>query len=369
LTFVMTTFPTHLTDDRLVAEVGRLATCVRTATAQLIAHLVVMDDRSLYQKAGYKSLFLYCFEGLRLSEHASYTRIEAVRAARAFPVILERLADGSITLTTVRLLAPHLTAENYRALLRDATHKRVEEVKEQIARIAPRPDVAPSIRKLPSRRPAALLLEPKAGPQPDGGRGSGLVAQPVPTPRPAMVTPLAPDRYEFRFTGAAATRDKLRYAQDLLRHVVPSGDPGEVVDRALTVLIESLERKRFGATDRPRAAKAKAPHSRHIPANVRRTVWARDGGRCAFVGDGGRRCEARSPLQFHHLRPDAASGPATVENIALRCAAHNRYEADLYFGPIWAARGAGVVEETLTAYGLSVRPSTRFKTSCVSNTQ
>jgi hypothetical protein len=262
-----------------------------------------------------------------------------------------------------------MTAENHRALLRDATHKRVEEVKELIARIAPRPDVAPSIRKLPSPRPAALPSEPKAGPQPASGRGPGLMVQPVPAPRPAMVTPLAPDRYEFRFTGRAATRDKLRYAQDLLRHVLPSGDPGEIVDRALTVLIESLERTRFGATPRPRAAKATAPHSRHIPAKVRRAVWARDGGRCAFVGDGGRRCDARSPLQFHHLTPYAANGPATVDKVAFRCAAHNRYEAHVYFGPIWAARGEGRVEETGERYGLSVRSSTRFKTSCVSGTQ
>ena len=171
----------------------------------------------------------------------------------------------------------------------------------------------------------------------------------MPATRPAIVAPLAPDRYEFRFTGRAATREKLRYAQDLLRHALPSGDMGEIFDRALDVLIEKLEREKFAATEKERAARPTGRYSRHIPARIRRAVWKRDGGRCAFVGDRGRRCDARSPLEFHHIRPDAASGPPTVGNISLRCAAHNRYEATVYFGPIWAARGEGVVEEAAHA--------------------
>ena len=47
---------------------------------------------------------------LHLSEHAAYGRIEAARAGRRFPLILERLADGTLTLTAsppvVRPLAP-----------------------------------------------------------------------------------------------------------------------------------------------------------------------------------------------------------------------------------------------------------------------
>jgi hypothetical protein len=44
------------------------------------------------------------------SEHAAYGRIEAARAARRFPVLLDLLAEGSLHLTAIGLLAPHLTA-------------------------------------------------------------------------------------------------------------------------------------------------------------------------------------------------------------------------------------------------------------------
>ena len=73
---------------------------------------------------------------------------------------------------------------------------------------------------------------------------------------------------------------------------------------------------------------------------MKRAVWLRDGGQCAFAGNGGHRCEARGFLEFHHLSPYIASGEATVENIALRCRAHNQYEADLFFAPIRAAMSA-----------------------------
>ena len=36
-------------------------------------------------------------------------------------------------------------------------------------------------------------------------------------------------------------------------------------------------------------------------------------------------------LEYHHRHPFAAGGKATVENIELRCRAHNAYEAQLFF--------------------------------------
>jgi 5-methylcytosine-specific restriction endonuclease McrA len=71
--------------------------------------------------------------------------------------------------------------------------------------------------------------------------------------------------------------------------------------------------------------------SRHVPAAVRREVWARDDGRCAFVGASGR-CPETGFLEFHHVVPFAAGGATNAENLELRCQAHNAHEADRYFG-------------------------------------
>ena len=64
-------------------------------------------------------------------------------------------------------------------------------------------------------------------------------------------------------------------------------------------------------------------------------MWIRDEGRCAFVGRSGR-CREIGFLEFHHAEPHAVKGPATVDNIQLRCHAHNQHEARLFFGD-WAA--------------------------------
>jgi hypothetical protein len=144
--------------------------------------------------------------------------------------------------------------------------------------------------------------------------------------RPPVVAPLAPARYKLQFTVSEETYQTLRRAQDLLRHAIPNDDPAAIVDRALTMLVEHLEKTKWAATTRPQASPGLAAGSRHIPAAVRRVVWARDSGQCTFVGTAGR-CTERGCLEFHHVVAYASGGPPTVENIALRCRSHNQYEA------------------------------------------
>ena len=160
-------------------------------------------------------------------------------------------------------------------------------------------------------------------------------APPVACPpnRSAVVAPLAPDRYKVQITVSRDTYNKLRQVQDLLRHTIPNGDPAAIFDRALTVLLADLERKKLAATERPRPRRASSPAARHIPADIRRRVWARDNGRCAFVGASGR-CTEQGLLEFHHVVPYAAGGLTTLENLELRCRSHNAYEATQYFGAL-----------------------------------
>jgi len=342
-------FPSQLSDDDLVAAVNSLARCEREATACLLAHLAELDARRLYLAAGFSSLFSYCCTVLHLSEPAAYNRIEAARAARRFPVVLPMLGEGALSLATVRLLSSHLTAENHQELLAAAAGKSKREVEELLVRYFPRPEVPSLVRKLPALR---SLAAPSAAtpPAPEAAAANAMahhsplagappLVQPVPARR-AVLRPLTPDRYEIRFTASAQTREKLRMAQDLLRHAIPSGDLAEVIDRALTVLLKDLARKKFAATERPQASRGTAPGSRDIAANVRRVVWPRDHGTCAFVSKSGRRCNERAFIEFDHIHPHGARGEGTTENIRLLCRAHNAYESELFYGHGRPAEGA-----------------------------
>jgi hypothetical protein len=158
-----------------------------------------------------------------------------------------------------------------------------------------------------------------------------------------MVVPLAPERYKVQVTISRAAYDKLRRAQDLLRHAIPNGDPAVIFERALTLLVEDLEGKKLAAAKHPRAAAAQTPGSRHVPAAVKREVWVRDAGRCAFVGSAGR-CSETGFLEYHHLIPFADGGATVAHNLELRCVGHNAYEAEAWFGPLTS-------REEGTAYG------------------
>lgn len=321
--------PDHMSDQELLAQVMRAATCERRATVQLVALLMELDARKLYLAEGCSSLFTYCRQILHLSEHAAYGRIEAARAARRFPVILERLAEGAIHLTAIGLLAPHLTPANHQDLLQAAQHKSKREVEELVARLHPGPDVPAAVRKLPQPRAVgAVLTEQPTLDSCEPAAPVPSLSTPTPGAKPASeVKPLAPERYKIQFTVSRETYEQLRRAQDLMRHTVPDGDAGAIFERALALLVGELEKTKLAVTNRPRPARTPGGRSRSVPAAVRRAVWKRDGGRCAFIGTQGR-CTETGFLEFHHVVPFAAGGETTIENISLRCRAHNSYEAE-----------------------------------------
>ncbi len=327
----------ELTDSELLARVERLVQSERRTTAALVAHLAEIENRKLYLEEGCGSLFSYCTQVLHLSEHAAYNRIEAARAARRFPLVLASLAHGDVHLTAVKLLIPHLTPENHRDLLAAAKQKSKRAIEEVIARVRPQPDVPAVIRKMPAGKPVGTATMTTA--QPDEAHAAKAALSPTTAARPAAVVPLAPERYKVQFTATAATCDKLRRAQELLRHRIPAGDVAEIFDMALDLLVRDLENKKFAATDRPRrGGPANVRLSRHIAAEVKRAVWQRDQGRCAFVSPSGARCTEQGQLEFDHIQPHGDGGGGTVDNVRLLCRRHNQYEAQQFFG-LWQAEG------------------------------
>jgi hypothetical protein len=192
-----------LSDRELLEEVKAAALCERQATARLIALLIQIDVRRLYLGEGCSSLFTYCTQALHLSEHAAYGRIEAARAGARLPFVLELLEDRAVTLTTVTLLAPHLTLANHRGVLNEARYKSKREVERIVARLRPEPPVASAVRRLLSAR----VHQPSVN-QPGGAERSKptLVPSPAP-PRAPVIAPLATERYKVQFTVSRETHD------------------------------------------------------------------------------------------------------------------------------------------------------------------
>jgi len=162
----------------------------------------------------------------------------------------------------------------------------------------------------------------------------------------------------------------------LLRHAHPSGDLGPIVARAVTLLIDDLMRRRFGAgarRKRPSSAVASpthmpapapepsgnpsaesaasapasasparppatppatppSPRSSHIPRAARRAVFEREGLGCSWVDANGMRCGSQAWLEIDHRHPRGKDGSSEPENLRLLCRAHNQFAAERAYG-------------------------------------
>src|SRR5207249_10220096 len=173
---------------------------------------------------------------------------------------------------------------------------------------------------------------PPASPAPTQTPTAATVPVPPPPVRPAAVETPSPDRSKLQLTITGDTLEKLRLAKDMLGHAIPSGDDAAILDRALTALLVELAKKKFADTRKPRPSRGTKAAARDPSAQVKRAVWLRDLGRCAFVGTNGHRCKERRFIEFHHVDPYVLGGEATIDQIQLRCRRHNDDEGRLYFG-------------------------------------
>jgi hypothetical protein len=120
-----------------------------------------------------------------------------------------------------------------------------------------------------------------------------------------------------------------------MRSKVPDGDLATIIEQAVSEKLERLEARRFAATKKPRKQLAESDvsaSSRHIPAAVKRYVAERDGMRCRYVDEQGRRCPERHQLEFHHRHPYGYGGDHRPEDIRLVCTTHNQLLADKDYG-------------------------------------
>jgi len=365
----MNTFSlTHVEDHKLYAGLAAAVANERGRTAEVLAWIAEFDARKLYLPAAYPTMYALLIAEFNLSEGAAYKRLRSARAAYEHPVIFDMVGDGRLHLSAIVMLAAHLTPVNAQDLLTAASRKTKAQIELLLAERFPQSDRPETIRpvvpapasnfaaSVPLEASAFELAEPSSTAAQSLSPGTAVPlddakvrAHEVPLSPPTRVAPIAPERFALQVTLMKSTHDKLRRAQELLSHSLPSGDIATVLDRALDVLVEKLEKRRHAVTSRP-STRRRSKSARHVPAHVRRAVSDRDRYQCTFVSAAGRRCVERRFLEYDHVHPVARGGQATVENTRLRCRAHNQFEAERVYG-------AGFMREKREASGVGRRTS------------
>jgi hypothetical protein len=321
----------QMSNEQVVASLRALVGEGNRIVAKIVAYLVEVEERRIHLELACSSMFDFAVRKLGFSNGEAFRRITAARLARRFPRIIDAIASGRVHLSNLVLLRDHFSEENVEELLERAAGKSKREVEELVARLAPKPDVASSIRKVPER--VVLAVQSPL-------RAAAVGKSPTPTPQ-VQVQPLSEARYRVQLTASAQLRDKLEHARRLMSHRHPSGDLAAVVEEALDLLIEKLEKAKLGKTDRPRESTRPSTSppkdAARVTAAARREVVSRDGLQCSFIGMNGERCPAREHLEFDHRMPRALGGTGEAANVRLLCRSHNRLAAEQVFGREYVA--------------------------------
>ena len=312
-----------LSDTQLLDSLEMLCGQGRVVLARLLAHLIEVEQRRLHLESACPSMFQFCVRRLGMSEDEACRRIHAARLARRFPDLLVRIERGQLTLSTMALLHDALTESSYEELVEAAAGKTKAEVQALLAKRSPVPDAPATITTIPMQ-PAIPALGTAPAPPPAAAAGPQLV-------------PLSETRHKVQFTANDELRNKLERARDLMRHANADGDLSVVVERAVDLLLEKLEKQRLGKTTRPRRSRESGEPA-SVPRATRRAVFERDGERCTFTDSGGCRCPATTWLELDHVTPRARGGTNDLENLRVRCRAHNLLYAERYFGKEHVAR-------------------------------
>ena len=375
---------TSFSDDDLLRRLSDLLGRSRRDEADLVAHIGEVDRRRLYAREASPSMFAYCTEVLHLSEAEAYLRIAAARAAREHPLLLTLLADGRLHLTAIAKLAPHLTPENRE----DSPEPRRPpvEARDRGARggaFAPsgcsggdaeaaRPTGGDDVAGPPTRpgRRGAFSRTPSGGrcfgrsPTPSGRSGRARARTASRRSGAASRTASRPSRAARTASGAAALPalpgPGPRWSSPSPRPATRSSSPpppsfttsSSACGPSCAPLCPTATWLRSSSRPSPRSSRGSkrgaspgprrrgrrsrraqtSPTTRQIPAAVKRAVYERDGGRCRYEDEQGRRCTARQGLEFHHRRPFGHGGDHSVANIALACKCHNGYLAEVDYG-------------------------------------
>ncbi len=337
----------------------KLVSFERRNGAALIAHLAEISRRKGHLELGYKSLFHYCLEHLRLGEGSVWKRTQVAGVARRFPQVLEHLAQGKANLSVLAILAPHLTEENVDRLLKEAEGKTTREAKEIVAALDPKPAAESRIRRKPvrSREESAEATNARAAmaaPSEETGRPATpercFATRETERKLEGTLEVARPEVYNFRFSAGKGLKEKLERLAEVLGIENAARHMPEILEQALDLALEKKDpKKKLERRQKREAARRETPPeevekkregtarearagSRYIRSSVRERVLERASYQCEYTGPGGVRCTARAGLEIDHIDPYVRGGAGSGGNLRALCRAHNLFSAARDFG-------------------------------------
>ena len=288
----------HASDQDLINELQKIATTESELLGRSLVLLREVEKRNLHLSRGYPSLFVFCQGVLGYSEAQSYARIQAMRLTRAVPLAESKIQEGKLSLSVAALAQTHF--------------RQVERAGKEVKPI----EKAAIVLKLEgsTRRNAEQVLAQHL---------------PVDAPRKEKVRAVSSELTRIEFYASAELMEKIGKLRSLLAHRNFEGRLDRLFEHIADIALSRLEKTALIITsDAPLLLPKQGKITRHVPAKIRRAVWARDKGRCQYRDPvTGKSCSTTHGVQLDHIVEFAKGGRHDPENLRLLCGAHNRWRS------------------------------------------
>jgi hypothetical protein len=306
----------HLDDAAVEQKLMQLAHAERVIGADIISHLVEVQQRKLYAKAGYESLFMYCRIKLGFSRSTAYRRKAVVEKAVVFPEMIERLRDGRLQLCAAAAITTFLDVETAGELLEAVVGMSHADVETYLTKTWRPKSAAAKVVVTPCSNVETLKL----------GQPADVVETKTPEPaKRTVIKPLTETACRVSVTLNDKTLASLKRAKEILGN--KSDD--DILSQALDLLLAKIAPERRHA--RREGTKVNA-RSRRGSQSTRDQVMTAGNCQCAYVAADGTRCRARTFLEIDHIKPWGLGGISTPENLRPMCRTHNQLLARQAFG-------------------------------------
>lgn len=286
-----------INDQELIQNTKKLIQIERATTTEILHHLLEIENRRLFAKLGYSSLFDFATRGLGYTEAAAQRRISSMRLLREIPQIEEKLNDGSLSLSNVAKAQTIFQSEK-------KNNKPMDQAKKT--------EVLKKLENKSAKDAEKLLLE--------------IAPQSIPKERERQITS---EVTEIKIVADEALMQKLRKLKGLLSHRKPN-----LGNKELLEVLADMALKKLDPSNRTKPAKITSDigSKRYIPVDLRRRVFLKHQSKCAYISPAGIKCESNRFLEVHHIRPFAMGGKTIEENLTLYCRTHNSWQAIQDYG-------------------------------------
>jgi hypothetical protein len=317
----------------------------RKLLMEILYSLQEVEVRNLHLEMGYPDLYTFAMKELGYSSGSAYRRISVMRLLKSVPEAAPKLESGELGLEN---------ASQAQSFFRKEDRHRKEQGLEKLS-LDEKREVVSELFNKSTREGQRILTE----------RSPEIM---TPTEK---LKPLPDQKTLIQFVASAELMAKLEELKNILAHQNFEGRMDVLVDQLADIALNKLKPASVsrpapgskavsasrGTSDSKSAVQISAPgmksntspfpatntknvqsnqkqeqlkRSRYIPAKIRKQILLRDQKGCTFKDlKTGRVCGSRRGLQLDHIMPFSWGGEHSVENLTLRCGAHNRFRAEL----------------------------------------